>query len=281
MLTNRLDFFYKLNRELKKLKLKFKILNFSSKIPDNDAVILTTQEEMYRIAQKKKGNTKILLFREDEDLEDYIIRILVAHKSKSSEYKYLLFSLDPGEKKSGLGIFINGYYINSTTFIDKKKLFQTIQRYEKVVRTESNDDIRLEFKFGRGVPLITLEYVSNLFQIFTERENLNVYLIDEYRSSKIKLDDKKKIKLSKHEISALILAIRDGIEVKKENFVKVINNLIHKKLKKSELVQERFNNTREKNKFLNSILKALYIGEITLLKARREVKNYEKKHVMI
>jgi len=126
--------------------------------------------------------------------------------------------------------------------------------------------MELEFKIGSGVLPISLELVKKLYQIFKNEKSINIYLVDESKSSKLKIRDKRK-GITKHEISALILALRNGIEVNESNYFKTFKQ-----------IRAEYSNNREKNqtsiKMLNKtmpdlkeIIKKILNNEISLIES--------------
>jgi ribosomal protein L16 Arg81 hydroxylase len=138
--------------------------------------------------------------------------------------------------------------------------------------------MNLTFKFGIGVFHITKQLLSHIFKIFDERENLKIFLINEFRSSKLKIRNKKKgRKISKDEMSALILALRDGIEVNKENYHKILQNKEFKKLNKEQIKKEKLGYSNEKSMILKEIAVKLLNNELSLSESRKKLRDYNLK----
>jgi len=217
--TENLNFFYRLNRELRRLNIKFKILSGSAKVPDIPSLLLTTSNEVNGFSGKYK-KLKILAYSKDKNFENYILKILAAYRIDYKEnYTELLFSIDPGSKKIGLVIFLDDYYLNSHTFYDENKIIDYIKDYTDCFQRDNPDLIQLIFKFGSGVLTLTSKLIHRILHLFQGRNRVKIYLINESKSSKIKIQNIKKRFRTKHELSALILALRSGIEVDKEEFL--------------------------------------------------------------
>ena len=267
LLSENLKFFYKLNKQLTSLNVAFKILNISDKIPNLPCLILTTSEEVDKIENPNEEIVIIHAFSQEEDLHKYILKILAVCKiGYKEEYSELTFSIDPGSKHVGLAIFLDDYYLDSHTFFNIDALFKTINDYIEFLQDESGDLMNLIFKIGIGVFPTALELVINLYSRLKEREKMKVYLIDERKSSKININGKKK-KLPKDEASALILALRDGIEINDENYIKIFSDIKNKKIR---LIHYENHFTRENGNsldFLKNLVNKLLNREITLSKS--------------
>ena len=172
LLSENLNFFYRLNKELNRLTIKFKILNFSDKIPNLTSIVLTTQEELEKIKERVKNNVKILSFAKQDNFEKYILKILAYHRIGIKAYSDLTFSIDPGTKRIGLVVFLDDYYLESNTYYLKEDLFKSIENYVNFLQEDISKPMNLEFKFGRGIIQITLELVNNIFSLFKNQNDL-------------------------------------------------------------------------------------------------------------
>ncbi len=268
MLSENLNFFYRLNKELTRLNIKFKILNFSDKIPNLTSIVLTTQEELEKIKERVNDNAKILSFAKQDNFKKYILKILAYHRIGIKTYSDLTFSIDPGTKRIGLVVFLDDYYLESNTYYLKEDLLNSIENYVNYLQEDISRPLNLEFKFGRGILQITLELVRNIFSLFKNQNNMNIFLIDEYKSSKIKIHDKEK-KISKDETSAFILALRDGIEVNKNDYVRVFNNIKNNKFKKNHYKKDTFSNSDNSIVEIEDIILKMIEGELSLSKSSK------------
>jgi len=220
VLTNNPKFFYKINKELNDLGYKFNIIEFKDIIPNISSIILTTLEESKKIINFNKNKVLIFPYNEKEDFDKYIFNIIKIFQCGAKDYSNLLFSIDPGQT-IGLAVFLDGFLFYSNSFYDKKKLISDIKKTIKNLSEDNLTQLIISFKFGRGVFSITVDLISEIYKIYNEKEKFKIYLINESKSSKIKLH-KISDKLSKHEASAVILALRPGIEVNKDNYSKFI-----------------------------------------------------------
>ncbi len=260
LLTEDLSFFYKLNKELNRFNIKFDILNIGNKLPSFPSIILTTTKEIKKFKKSVQDNIVFLPYSKEINFEGYISRVIAAYRVGYRENYYkLTFSTDPGTKHIGLVIFLEDYYFISHTFYEKENLIKKIQNYIRIFETKSPySSIELIFKFGSGVLVLTNELVNNICSIYKNRENFKIYLIDETKSSKIKIQHAGK-KYPKDEASALILALRNGIEVNPNNFLNIFNQIKTKKLK--ELNNEINNGTMLR---LREVAEKVLKGEISL-----------------
>lgn len=218
--TENLNFFYRLNRELNRRNIQFKILSGISKIPDLHSLLLTTIEDTHNLRVNYK-KLKIMAYDKQDNFNHYIYKIIAAYRIGYKEYySKLIFSIDPGSKKIGLVVFLDDYYFVSHTFFDKIGITNVINDYVNCFQTNHPNLLKIIFKFGSGVLPLSLDLIQEITELFPNRENLKVFLIDESKSSKIRIQGIKKKFRTKHELSALILAMRDGIEVNQ------LNNLV-------------------------------------------------------
>ncbi|MEJ2279340.1 MAG: hypothetical protein P8Y70_16600 [Candidatus Lokiarchaeota archaeon] len=130
-------------------------------------------------------------------------------------------------------VFLDGYYLYSKTFYDKRTLVENIKLNIEYIKEINLFCPKLIIKIGRGVLNISSFLVEEIFTTISEKD-LKVYLINEGKSSKIKLHRLINV-LSKHEASALVLALREGISVNRENFKRIISNINSNKISKEKL----------------------------------------------
>ncbi|MFW9999479.1 MAG: hypothetical protein ACFE9Q_03120 [Candidatus Hodarchaeota archaeon] len=233
--TENLNFFYRTNKELSRLNIKFEILNVRDKVPNLPCLILTTSEEIHRFGNSYK-KAKIISYSYEENFQHYILKVLAAFKIGYKDfYSELMFSIDPGSKQIGIAIFLEDLFLISHTLYDKDKFLEFINDKINCFQQSNPNLINLIFKFGSGVLTLTIELLRRIFNTFGGQKNLKVYLIDESKSSKTKIKDKNRRIRTKHELSALILSLRKGIEVKETNYLKIFKQF---KLKDSNYIKE-------------------------------------------
>lgn len=243
--TENLNFFYRLNRELNQLNIKFKILSGLSKIPDISSLLLTTSKELDRFKEHYK-KLKILSYEEEENFNHYILKVLAAYRiDYKDNYTELLFSIDPGSKKVGMVVFLDDFYFNSHTFYNQNILIDFIKDYNDCFQKDNPDLLQLTFKFGSGVLTLTSQLIEQIINLFQKRNRLKIYLINESKSSKIKIKNIRKRFRTKHELSALILALRSGVEVDRLDFIN--------SFKQGKILD--LNNRKENEKLLKEVNK--------------------------
>jgi len=246
------------------------VLNIGNKIPNLPCLILTTSDEIEEIENRNNQYAKFLTYSKNEDLDKYILKVLAAYRiGYKDKYSELVFSIDPGTKHIGLVVFLDDYYLNSQTFFKKEELLNKVIKYIETFQNDAPNSLNLKFKFGRGVLPITLELISNFYTDLNGCKNVRVFLIDESKSSKLKIIDKKR-KIPKDEASALILALRDGIEVNQENYVKIFSDIKLKKFKGPNN-KRIYNNSIESIEVLKDIIEKLLDGEISLSKSLKSL----------
>lgn len=261
-----------LKNELDNHNIKFKILNLDAKIPSISSLILTTTEDIAKLSVRNHNN--YLVYSKKYDFEKYLIKIIAAYRIKYSKiYSALTFSIDPGNKL-GLMIFLDDYYLDSYCCFEKIDLLNTIKKYVETFQEENPNDMYLNFKLGRGVLTIAFDLVTDIYRIFQGKKNIKVYLIDEFRSSKIRLSGEKGgRKISKDEVSALILALRNGIAVNIDNYEDVFEQIKNKTLKTSNFNTFRTENHEISLLELKEMLEKLLRGELTLSSAMQILDN--------
>ncbi len=204
------------------MNIKFDVLNVSDKVPTLHSGILTTSEEMHKF-KKYNEKIKILPYSYKENFQHYVLKVLAANRVKLKEhYSDLLFSIDPGTKQIGIVIFLDDMFLISHTIYDKKNFLEFIIDKINCFQNDNPSLMRLEFKFGSGVIPLTIELLKKIYNHFGKRRYMKIFLIDESKSSKTKIKDKNKRVKTKHEVSALILALRKGIEINQSNYSKIL-----------------------------------------------------------
>jgi hypothetical protein len=267
LLSEDSKFFYRLNKELTSLNVAFDILNIGDKIPNLPCLILTTSEEVDKFENPNDDIIKIHAFTQKNNFSRYILKILASfYIGYKEEYSELTFSLDPGTKHIGLAVFLDDYYLNSHTFFNINALFKKIRDYVEFLQENSGEMRNLKFKFGMGVFSTALELVSNLYAYFKEQNNMRVFLIDEAKSSKIKIYGHRK-KIPKDEVSALILSLRDGIEITHENYVKIFSDIKSNKIKLIHYNNHFIKDNGDSNLILKNVIVKLLNRENSLSKS--------------
>ncbi len=220
--TENLIFFYKLNKQLKRLYIDFEILYTSRKFPPIHSIMLTTSDEFKKL-ENIPEKLIILPYFSKDNFNHYVLEILAAVKIEFKDfYSELTFSIDPGTTQIGIVVFLDDFYLHAYTVYDKELFIETINKYIACFQKKNPNLLRLNFKIGRGVMSITIDLVKKIFSKYENRKKMKVFLVDETKSSKIKIQDKINLIKSKHESSALIIAIRKGIEVGPRDYLKVI-----------------------------------------------------------
>jgi len=273
VLTEDLSFFYNLNKELNNLKIKFEILNFNWKIPNIPCIIITTIKECERIKKKINKKVLILAYNENERFDFFIIKILASSRvGYDKNYSSLIFTIDPGTKHFGLVIFLDEYFLISYTIYEKQDLIERIKQYVAALQENNMELISLNFKLGSGVQSICIDLIKSIYNLFQDREELRILLIDESKSSQIRIREKKR-KLPKHESSALIISLREGVEINKNSFERILNNF-------QTMPKSVFNNLEISNKIqlLEEIAKKVLNGELPLNKVTKMLKNETLHH---
>ncbi len=276
VLTENLKFFYRLNAELNRLKVRFKILSFGARIPDFPSIILTTEEESGKIEIPNKDKVTILPYANNSDFDQYITKFIAAYRiGYKSSYSELIFSIDPGTKYIGLVVFLDDYYLTSHTFYENSIFVKNLRKLLESFQNTKLNPIKLNFKFGKGVISTDFELVRAVFEAFKDCDGMRVFLIDETKSSQVKLLYKGK-KLPIHEASALILALREGIEVNRDNFQKSFKRNLVKKKKKKDFTKKDYDTKRKPISFLGELAEKLLNGDLSLSESLEMMLEYKE-----
>jgi hypothetical protein len=162
-------------------------------------------------------------------------------------------------------VFLDDYYLISNCCFGQKELIKKIEFYVNHFQKDNPIIMKLTFKFGRGVFSTTQHLVKEIYNIFNKRINMKILLIDESKSSKIKvIHRKREKKISKDEVSALILALRDGVEVTQIDYVTAFNHIKSTKVKKEKDKSKNIENSKEKIDFLREIAEKILNGNLSL-----------------
>ncbi len=263
ILTEDLNFFYIIKSELDKYKIYFQILNLDSKIPDIPSIILTTSNDYKKLGNINRVN--FLVYSKNNDLGKYFLHVLAAVRvGYKKYYSTLTFSIDPG-KKLGLMVFLDDYYLDSYCCFEDSDFFAIIHKYIAIFDEDNPTLMKITFKLGRGVLDITYDLVKQIYIMFQNRKYLRVWLIDEFKSSQFKLS-KNTIgkKFTKDEISALILALRLGFEVRFDNYNDIFKQLRMKKIFIKKTKTEKSENHDEPLLSLDEVVEKVLNGKLSL-----------------
>jgi RNase H-fold protein (predicted Holliday junction resolvase) len=266
-----------LNQELIRLKVKTEILTFRSKIPTLASIILTTSEEIHKFKKNYK-KLQILPYHKNENFQHYILKILAAYKiNYKDNYSVLIFSIDPGTSQIGIAVFLDDYYLQSHTIYKKEMFMEVINDYILCFQKEDSNPIALIFKFGRGVISVTIDLLNQVYESFKNRKSMKVCLVDESRTSKIKIQDKKKQVRTKHEVSALIIAMRKGIEVDSSSYLQIIRQNVFQNTEYHEREEDDWEEVQEKKLNLKKIVERILNDDISLSKSSELIKDLKIK----
>ncbi|MBN1216643.1 MAG: hypothetical protein JXA99_14535 [Candidatus Lokiarchaeota archaeon] len=222
VITDNSKFFYNINKILTELKIDFKIIGINDKIPRIPSIILSTFEELELLDSKiDRSRIIILPYNKQDNFNKYIFNFTKIYYCGKETYSNVLFSIDPGNT-IGLAIFLDGHYFYSKSIYEEKILFSDIKQCIENLMENNKYPLNIIFKFGIGVFNQTKVLISKIYSIYNKKKNIKVYLVDESKSSKFKFHKLSK-NISKHEASAIILALRRGIEVDQENYSNYFN----------------------------------------------------------
>ena len=215
--SNNSRFFYKINNSLNELRIPFYVLNYGIKLRNIKGIILTTQKEFDGISSENLKN-RFLIYQDTQDFEEYIMHVLAAHKLNfKKRYLELIFSIDPGKNNSGIAIFLDEYFLISKILHNQREFVDYIGKFISYFNSDKLKPIIIKIFFGIGVPSLVESLLEVLSRKFKEFFPI-FYLVDERNTSKMKYD-KHIFKISKHEISAIWIAIRGIKAIKSMNIL--------------------------------------------------------------
>jgi len=268
--TENLNFFFRLNKALKEKKIQFKILNIGKKLPNTPSLILTTSKELNRV-ESVNNKAIILAYSDTQKFENYLLEVFSSYRVGYKEiYSSLTFSIDPG-KRIGLMIFLDDYFLDSYCCFKEVDIIHILEEYIAHF-VSKNENLWLNFKFGIGVISVTHNLVKIIFSNYKDRNFIRIFLIDEYKSSKIKIFNKKEKKFSRDEIAALIISLREGIEVNCVNYETFFNQIKTKRLKIERWKDFNFEKNNGYDLSLGVLAKRVLNGELSLMESTKIIK---------
>ncbi|MFO8020301.1 MAG: hypothetical protein R6U96_16880 [Promethearchaeia archaeon] len=237
---------------------------------------MTTKKEVDKIEVPDKNELNLLIFEKDADFEIFLIKVLAAHRiGYKEQYSNLLFSIDPGTKRIGMTVFLDDYFLRSKTYYRQKSLKKDVQTFVNCFDNSDYNLIHLSFKIGRGILPICYEFVDFIFNSFYFKRKLDVFLIDESKSSKIRIHNKSN-RISKDEASALLLALRDGIKTTKTTYDEICSKLKSKKLKKGRSLRKKTKIAlgKESIKFYREVSSDILHNHLSLNNAKQKIHKF-------
>lgn len=262
ILTENLNFYYRLNRELDRKNINYQILNIQGKIPNHPSIILTTSIEAKDI-KMTNDQAKLLPYSEEEDFEQYILKIIAAFRVDYKKiYSKVLFSIDPGTKYLGIAVFLDDYYLDSQTLFTIDNLLKYIEGVIEAFQTENLNSLAISFKIGIGIIDNTYTLISRIYKRILRELKFQISLIDEVNSSKIRISN---IKFPKHESSAIMLSFRKGLEIDENNYKTIFRRLRLKKIEYEELNSKKYRLLSNKDVNLGEIAEEIIRGNLSLI----------------
>jgi len=227
---------------------------------------------MQKIELINKEMNIIFAYSEEDNFEKYVLKILSVYTVGFKEnYSNLLLSIDPGIKHIGFIVFLDDYYLISQTFLEKQELLKKMEDIINYIQADNHELIKIDIKIGKMVLPGINELLNEIFSLCEAMTNCSIYLVDETKSSKIKIRLNKK-KFPKHEASALILALREGIEVDKSNYLQVIKYTKPMGIRNQNIKE----NSDTDNEYMSSLRQAaerILKGELSLTESMKLIKN--------
>jgi len=255
--SNNSRFFYKINNSLNKLRIPFYVLNYGVKLRNINGIILTTEKEYNNTITPENKTDRFLVYSDTQDFEEYIMHILATHKfGFKKRYFELIFSVDPGKNKSGIAIFLDEYFLISKILHNQREFVDYIGKFISYFNSDKLKPIIIKIFFGIGVPRLVESLLEILSYEFKEFIPI-FYLVDERNTSKMKYN-KHIFKISKHEISAIWIAIRGIKAIKSMN---ILNS--NEKNSQSELPKK----LNSEIKFDENLAKNVYFGNSSISEA--------------
>ncbi|MFX1329464.1 MAG: hypothetical protein ACFE91_15150, partial [Promethearchaeota archaeon] len=172
------------------------------------------------------------------------------------------------------------FFLLSHTIYDKREFIKYVKDKVECFQKNNPNLILLEFKFGSGVLQIIKELIEELYETYKNRGNLDISLIDESKSSKMKNLTKKKRFKTKHETAALILALRNGVKINQNNYYEILKQT---KFQNSKIFRKNGEYPEEVNDLkikLRETIDKLINDEISLTKSSQLIRQFKKNNVI-
>jgi hypothetical protein len=263
ILTENLNFFYRVKKELDRNNIQYKVLNIGGKIPSYSSIILSTLEEMNYL-HDEKNDIVILPYFKTQNFDQYILQVIAACRvGFKNYYSSLSFSIDPGTKYIGVATFIDDYYLESHTIYTKEDTVAYIIEISNLLRLNDSKPLDLYFKFGRGVLGLSFEIIQELFSKLNKQSIKKVYLIDEISTSKIRLVFNNK-KVPKHESAAIQLALREGLEINEANFDQIFKRVKNNQIKNFAVKNDYISRFKDQKIDIKLIAEKIINGNLSL-----------------
>ncbi|MHA1342063.1 MAG: hypothetical protein ACTSRZ_14710 [Promethearchaeota archaeon] len=289
--------FFNLQRKLHKKGIPFYMLD-ESRLPRFECLIVSDFEGInyFQHLPHFDERKNYFTFLNYENFPNYNILYINIIKSLRSieDFDKLTCSIDPGEEYIGVAYFLDNYLLSTDVFYDLESMLENINLY-----ILSLNPSLLEFKIGRGNSK-PLRDTLNLFLNSNEKSTLNknfkiqfnafnIYLVDERGSSKVKKPKEYYFqmqnylyptqRLSKHEKAAIIIGMREGLQLDLKSFQKILKrNFSLSEIKRTQDI------SRKKTNGLFSISREMALnvleGNISMENAielqMRKIKNKQK-----
>jgi len=273
ILTENLNFFYRLKKELDRNNIKYKILNIGEKVPVFSSIILSTLDET-SYCYDEINDLVVLPYSKTQNFEQYILQVVAAYRiGYKEQYSNVMFSIDPGTKYIGVATFIDDYYLESRTLYTKEDTVAYIRKISNLLRFSDSKPLELYFKFGSGVLGLSYEIIQELFSKLNKEAIKNVYLVDEISTSKNRLTLNNK-KVPKHESAAIQLALRGGLKINESNFDQIFKKVKYEQIKNFSVKKDYFNRLKDQNIDIKLIAEKILNGNLSLSEAMNIINSY-------
>ncbi|MHA1683125.1 MAG: hypothetical protein ACTSUE_19455 [Promethearchaeota archaeon] len=173
----------------------------SRHIVATDSVVFSFDETKYPINQEK--------------IHDFFLMLKIWIDTGKTQCKTILMGLDPGSKKTGIALFLDGIFIEASTI----QTGLNLERIEKIIRRlielySSPDDAVSKpetiVKIGDG-DYLDMKTILNSIESIIKEFDLHVYIVDEFKTnSTFRIQESSFIKISPDERAAINIALRDG-----------------------------------------------------------------------
>ncbi|WP_457916915.1 hypothetical protein [Candidatus Lokiarchaeum ossiferum] len=201
--TNDLRLFYHITKKFKSENFEFNALDDFRCINPSTKVLITTQSDLDLFDPDIPDYIDVIIVLPSYSLDEIMLRTC-QHLKNIPTAREITISLDPGTVRTGLAIFLDGYYLYSTEFTSLDRVRSFIQEIFGIYPNPSK-----MIKIGNGYSQLTKRFLKAL--IVRQVANINVHysLVNERFTSNSSRCKKIGVK-SVHEQAAILIGRRKG-----------------------------------------------------------------------
>ncbi|RLF61413.1 MAG: hypothetical protein DRN25_00320 [Thermoplasmata archaeon] len=238
------EFYYEIIKHLKKMRVKYLVLDPNQPIPSNIKIILTTRKEKRKIKFPKVISGKV-----EEVIDQY-------KKICRKEFNEIIVGIDPGSKP-GIAVLGDGRLLELKRLSSPENIVEYLRELFSKMYAEKK-----RIKVGRGGGTYKLRIINTLRREF----NIDIEEVDESGTT-----PQAKKKREKDIIAAMFIAVKKGKIIEEKIEITPTKGEIKEIQKKSRIISKNFTISK---KLAEKVAK----GEIRLEEAIELVKKKKDKN---